>query len=267
MEQAKSRKQARFERRLQRRQNERKQAREHFLYPRMSPEFCQQHEEEIGIILKKLQEDFPQTFPKKGRRALKTGIFRDLDEWRYETSLGFPITEELLSGALSTWCDGVDYFRALQTGLRYDLAGHATEDRVAKNYGRIRLRALAIGSFQQEWVNDHKTDRVTQKEAVAIIQELQEDYPTLFPKKPAPKKALHRGIEEELLPWCKIHHIERTALQQALRFWCCGVRYAKALAEGVRYGLSGEPTVDPDAARYGLAKLKHYEEQKQKGNA
>ena len=105
------------------------------------------------------------------------------------------------------------------------------------------------------------------REAIAIIQELQEDYPTLFPRKPAPKKALRRGIEEELLPWCKIHHIERPALQQALPFWCSGVRYAEALAEGLRYGLTGKPTVDPDAARYGLAKLKHYEEQKQKGNA
>lgn len=261
----KSRKQARFERRLQRRKDEKKQERAHFLYPRMTKEFCKEHEEEIAVILKRLQEDFPQTFPKEGRRALRTGIFRDLDEWRYETSLGFPISEELLSAALSTWCDGADYFRALETGLRYDLTGHATEDPVAKNYGRIRLRALAIGSFQQEWVRGKKTDRVTQKEAIAIIQELQEDYPTLFPKKPAPKKALHRGIEEELLPWCKIHHIERPALQQALRYWCCGVRYAKALAEGVRYGLTGEPIADQDAARCGLAKLQHYEAKK--GNA
>ena len=237
----KSRKQARFERRLQRRKDEKKQERAHFLYPRMTKEFCKEHEEEIAVILKRLQEDFPQTFPKEGRRALRTGIFRDLDEWRYETSLGFPISEELLSAALSTWCDGVDYFRALETGLRYDLTGHATEDPVAKNYGRIRLRALAIGSFQQEWVRGKKTDRVTQKEA------------------------MHRGIEEELLPWCKIHHIERPALQQALHYWCCGVRYAKALAEGVRYGLTGEPIADPDAARCGLAKLQHYEAKK--GNA
>ena len=236
MEQAKSRKQARFERRLQRRQNERKQAREHFLYPRMSPKFCQQHEEEIGIILKRLQHDFPKTVPKEGRRALKTGIFQDLGEWRYETSLGFPISEELLSAALSIWCDGVDYFRALQTGRRYDLDGHITLDDTARACGTIRLSAFATGSFQQDWLQNRKArNRVPTREAIAISQEAQEDYPTLF--------------------------------QQALRFWCCGVRYAEALAEGLRYGLTGKPTVDPDAARYGLAKLKHYEEQKQKGNA
>ena len=234
----------------------------------MSREFCQQHEEEIGIILKRLQHDFPKTFPKEGRRALKTGIFQDLGEWRYETSLGFPISEELLSAALSIWCDGVDYFRALQTGRRYDLDGHITLDDTARACGTIRLSAFATGSFQQDWLKNRKArNRVTMREAIAIIQELQEDYPTLFPRKPAPKKALRRGIEEELLPWCKIHHIERPALQQALRFWCCGVRYAEALAEGLRYGLTGKPTVDPDAVRYGLAKLKHYEEQKQKGNA
>lgn len=268
MEQTKSRKQIRFERRLQKRQNERKQARAHFLYPRVSREFCKQHEEEIGIILKRLQHDFPKTFPKEGRRALKTGIFQDLGEWRYETSLGFPISEELLSAALSIWCDGVDYFRALQTGRRYDLDGHITLDDTARACGTIRLSAFATGSFQQDWLKNRKArNRVTMREAIAIIQELQEDYPTLFPRKPAPKRALRRGIEEELLPWCKIHHIERPALQQALRFWCCGVRYAEALAEGLRYGLTGKPTVDPDAARYGLAKLKHYEEQKQKGNA
>lgn len=262
----KSRKQARFERRLQRRKDEKKQARAHFLYPRMTKEFCKEHEEEIAVILKRLQEDFPQTFPKEGRRALKTGIFRDLDEWRYETSLGFPISEELLSAALSTWCDGVDYFRALQKGIRYDLAGHAIRDDTAKACGSIRLGAFATGSFQQDWLKNRKArNRVAMRDAIAIIQELQEDYPTLFPKKPAPKKALHRGIEEELLPWCKIHHIERPALQQALRYWCCGVRYAKALAEGVRYGLTGEPTADPDAARYGLDKLQHYEAKK--GNA
>ena len=162
----------------------------------------------------------------------------------------------------------MDYFRALQTGRRYDLDGHITLDDTARACGTIRLSAFATGSFQQDWLKNRKArNRVTMREAIAIIQELQEDYPTLFPRKPAPKKALRRGIEEELLPWCKIHHIERPALQQALRFWCCGVRYAEALAEGLRYGLTGKPTVDPDAARYGLAKLKHYEEQKQKGNA
>lgn len=269
MEQEKSRKQIRFERRLQKRQDERRQAQAHFLYPRMGKEFCQQHEQEIAIILKRLQTDFPQTFPEEGRRALKTGIIQDLAGWRYETSLGFPISEELLSAALSVWCDGVDYFLALKTGLRYDLAGHATKDARARDYGRIRLRAFETGSFRRDWLKHRRArNRVALKEAVSIIQELQEDFPTLFPKKPAPKKALRRGIEEELLPWCKIHRIGRPTLQQALSVWCSGVRYAEALAEGLRYGLTGKPMADPEAARYGFLKLQHYQTQKtQKGNA
>lgn len=269
MEPAKSRKQIRFERRLRKRQDERRQAQEHFLYPRMSKAFCHQHELEITAILKKLQTDFPQTFPKEGRRALKAGIIKDLADWRYETSLGFPVSEELLSAALSVWCDGMDYFWALTSGLRYDLAGHATKDARAKVYGRIRLRAFETGAFQQDWLKHRRArNRVALQEAVAIIQELQEDFPTLFPKKPAPKKALRRGIEEELRPWCRIHHIGCPALQQALSIWCSGVRYAEALAEGLRYGLTGESAVDPEAARYGLLKLQHYQMQKtQKGNA
>ena len=191
MEQTKSRKQIRFERRLQKRQNERKQARAHFLYPRVSREFCKQHEEEIGIILKRLQHDFPKTFPKEGRRALKTGIFQDLGEWRYETSLGFPISEELLSAALSIWCDGVDYFRALQTGRRYDLDGHITLDDTARACGTIRLSAFATGSFQQDWLKNRKArNRVTMREAIAIIKKTSGRLSNALPEKACTEESL-----------------------------------------------------------------------------
>ena len=80
-----------------------------------------------------------------------------------------------------------------------------------------------------------------------VIDSWQEDYPMVFPKWPAPKKALcrhaWRSLTEEWYP----RHPEFACgnptrlVRAALRFWYQGIRYALACGHGVRYSLDGTP--------------------------
>lgn len=66
-----------------------------------------------------------------------------------------------------------------------------------------------------------------------IIQELQWYYPRLFPEKPAEKLPLAIGIDREL----EVHGVPNRDLKIALKYWCKGVRYRRAIQMGQRFDL------------------------------
>lgn len=70
-----------------------------------------------------------------------------------------------------------------------------------------------------------------------IIQELQEDFPALFPEKPQPKLPLAIGIHKELETWADILGISKRNLGIALGSWTKGKRYQAALKAGKELGV------------------------------
>jgi hypothetical protein len=70
-----------------------------------------------------------------------------------------------------------------------------------------------------------------------IIQELQKDFPKLFPSKPQPKLPLAIGIDKGLMMWAVELGIYQRDLRIALHGWCAGKRYKKALEMGRKYNM------------------------------
>ena len=73
-----------------------------------------------------------------------------------------------------------------------------------------------------------------------LTQQIQQDFPALFPAKPAPKVALKVGIYEDLHEWALAHSVSDEELGAVLYYWCRGYRYKSALLTGKRHGLHGE---------------------------
>ena len=73
-----------------------------------------------------------------------------------------------------------------------------------------------------------------------LTQQIQQDFPALFPAKPAPKVALKVGIYEDLHEWALAHGASDEELCAVLHYWCRGYRYKSALLTGKRHGLHGE---------------------------
>ena len=73
-----------------------------------------------------------------------------------------------------------------------------------------------------------------------LTQQIQQDFPALFPAKPAPKVALKIGIYEDLHEWALAHGASDEELGAVLHYWCRGYRYKLALLAGKRHGLHGE---------------------------
>ncbi len=67
-----------------------------------------------------------------------------------------------------------------------------------------------------------------------LTQQIQQDFPALFPAKPAQKVALKVGIYEDLRGWNGATDQE---ISEVLHYWCRGYRYKVALMAGKRYGL------------------------------
>ncbi|MBW9106059.1 ProQ/FinO family protein [Paraburkholderia phenoliruptrix] len=75
---------------------------------------------------------------------------------------------------------------------------------------------------------------------VKSIGRLQKRFPNAFPKNPAPKLPLKVGIFEDLVVHAKELSLTEAELRDAIKTWCRGGRYWKALAEGaVRVDLNG----------------------------
>ena len=72
-----------------------------------------------------------------------------------------------------------------------------------------------------------------------IIQELQRAYPRLFPEKPAEKLPLALEIDRVL----GVYGVPNRDLKTALRYWCKGIRYRKAIQMGRKFDLRF--SVDP----------------------
>ena len=70
-----------------------------------------------------------------------------------------------------------------------------------------------------------------------IIQELQEDFPVLFPEKPQPKLPLAIGIHKILADWADDKGISQRNLGIALHYWTKGKRYQAALKAGKELGV------------------------------
>lgn len=70
-----------------------------------------------------------------------------------------------------------------------------------------------------------------------IIQELQKDFPKLFPSKPQPKLPLAIGIDKWLMMWAVDLGISQRDFGIALHGWCAGKRYKKALEMGRKYNM------------------------------
>lgn len=70
-----------------------------------------------------------------------------------------------------------------------------------------------------------------------IIQELQKEYPLLFPEKPKPKIPLVIGIHRKLSCWARTNGIPQRDLGIALHDWCRGKRYKEALDMGRKYDM------------------------------
>lgn len=91
-------------------------------------------------------------------------------------------------------------------------------------------------------VSDNQIRLEIDPKYIGIIQELQEDFPKLFVKKPAPKKALKVGIRNDLRPWAIEKGYTDEDIDNALYCWCRGTRYSEALHTGIRYDLYGNET-------------------------
>lgn len=75
---------------------------------------------------------------------------------------------------------------------------------------------------------------------VRSIGRLQKRFPIAFPKNPAPKLPLKIGIFEDLVAHAKELSLTEAELRDAIKTWCRGSRYWKALVEGAaRVDLSG----------------------------
>lgn len=70
-----------------------------------------------------------------------------------------------------------------------------------------------------------------------IIQELQEDFPVLFPEKPQPKLPLAIGIHKVLADWAENKGVSQRNLGIALHYWTKGKRYQAALKAGKELGV------------------------------
>ena len=75
-----------------------------------------------------------------------------------------------------------------------------------------------------------------------VTKLLQNSFPKLFTRNPAPKYALKIGIRQDLLPWAIKNNITEDELGKALGFWCYGWRYRKALKTRKRYDLNFNET-------------------------
>ena len=75
-----------------------------------------------------------------------------------------------------------------------------------------------------------------------VTKLLQNSFPKLFTRKPAPKYALKIGIYNDLLPWADENNIAKDELGKALGFWCYGIRYGQALETEKRYDLDFNET-------------------------
>ena len=70
-----------------------------------------------------------------------------------------------------------------------------------------------------------------------IIQELQADFPALFPEKPQPKLPLAIGIHKILADWAENKGVSQRNLEIALHYWTKGKRYQAALKAGKELGV------------------------------
>ena len=101
--------------------------------------------------------------------------------------------------------------------------------------------------------------RPVSQQVVDLIDLMQEVFPIAFPKKPFPKVALKIGIYQDLAQWATDAGVSKTLVKKAMRAWCKGLRYVRALsnADSVRYDLCGDVTgkVGADQACYAKVKL------------
>ncbi len=77
---------------------------------------------------------------------------------------------------------------------------------------------------------------------VRIIGSLQKQFPLAFPKNPAPKVPLKLGIHKDLFELSESLGMSKIELREAIKTWCCGIRYWTGVVEGaVRFDLEGNP--------------------------
>lgn len=72
-----------------------------------------------------------------------------------------------------------------------------------------------------------KMSAVDKKEAIALIQVLQQKYPIAFPETPQPKVLLATTIEKEICDK-ELHEFSKKTINNALHLWCRGTRYESA---------------------------------------
>ncbi|MDR5752957.1 MULTISPECIES: ProQ/FINO family protein [unclassified Caballeronia] len=91
----------------------------------------------VVLTIRKLQNSFPQAFPKKpaSKVPLKVGIFKDLVAQAEQLAL----TEAELRDAIKIWCRGSRYWSSLVEGApRVDLGGAAVGEVSAEDAVRAR---------------------------------------------------------------------------------------------------------------------------------
>lgn len=98
------------------------------------------------------------------------------------------------------------------------------KEKVARPYYRKRRRVFFTPRLKQ------------------VIDMLQEAFPKVFTRRPAPKYALKIGIFVDLLPWAEKNSVSKVELGKALSCWCRGSRYVAALDTGKRYDLDFNET-------------------------
>jgi ProP effector len=125
------------------------------------------------------------------------------------------------------------------------------KNRLAKQAG-----SKVVAKPQRAARREHIPSEVPSKPldpAVVSIRKLQNRFPAVFPKNPAPKVPLKIGIFEDLVAHATELAMSESELRAAIKIWCRGSRYWSALVEGaVRVDLSGVEAgrVSPeDAAR------------------
>jgi len=69
---------------------------------------------------------------------------------------------------------------------------------------------------------------------IQIIGLLQKNFPSAFPKKPAPKLPLKIGIHKDLLQHAEKLGLSEADIRTALKKWCKGKRYVECMVAGAK---------------------------------
>ena len=194
----------------------------------------QRRYEEALVLLEKIQDRWPETYPKEPQaiRPMKTRIHQDV-------SAAFPdIPNVRIREALELWYGRFKgaYLQCLKAGQsRYDLAGQICGAVTEEEEAHARTLFKVVSARKRE------KRRVQEESINAVGRELFSRWPQVFGGPPHTLKPLKHGLEADLAE--HLPEVTPVVIKQALARWKKrrAVAYLRAVAAGgKRYDLQGE---------------------------